>query len=262
MRGTSLAVLFVIACAVLPSARAARAQTAVSVDSTQLAVFENEVPVAIERCMYNYMGDSLVVVATTQRTFVDEHRARHPLRKSMMLVVDAHDLGLIRYLSTQDFNDHQIVRGLIPGDTSMTYFIELDGGGNADRVTQPPGRLFVMDSQMFSLFDVLSRSLANKTFTTRHVQLLALQTDSLAAPLATVTALGADTLVVGRSKQAVKRFAFEDPSARFELWSDRQGRLVRLVHAESGLRVERVPAAAAPARKPPAVKKTGSGTPQ
>jgi hypothetical protein len=129
-------------------------------------------------------------------------------------------------------------------------------------VVQPPGRLFVMDSQLFSLFDVLSRSLANKTFTTRRVQLLALQPDSLAAPLATVTSLGSDTLVVGRSKQAVKHFAFEDPSARFELWADRQGRLVRLVHAESGLRVERVPASATPpTRKPSAAKKPATATP-
>src|SRR6185369_1323452 len=259
MRGTLLAVLLIATFAALPPARPAAALTPVSVDSTQFAVFENEVPVATERCMYNHMGDSLVVVATTQRTFVDEQGTRHPLRKSMMLVVDAHDMGLVRYLSTQDFNDHEIVRGLIPGDTSMTYFVEMDGGGNADRVVQPPGRLFVMDSQMFSLFDVLSRSLANKTFTTRRVQLLALQTDSLAAPLATVTALGADTLVIGRSKQVVKHYAFEDASARFEMWSDRQGQLVRLVHAESGLRVERV-AAPAP-RKPPAAKQPSSGAP-
>jgi hypothetical protein len=89
---------------------------------------------------------------------------------------------------------------------------------------------------------------------------LALQPDSLAAPLATVIALGADTVVVGRAKQPVKHFAFEDESARFELWADRQGRLVRLTHAASGLRVERVPAAAAsPARKP-AAKKASAGT--
>jgi len=254
MRGTLRTLLCAVTLVALHPARTARAAVAAAVDSGQLVVFENDLPVATERNVFQYMGDSLVVVATTRREFVDENGAHHPLRKSMMLVVDSRDLGLIRYLSTQDFNDHQIVRGLIPGDTSMTYFIEMDGGGNADRVVQPPGRLFVMDSQMFSLFDVLSRSLARKTFTTRRVQLLALQPDSLASPLATITALGADTLEVGRSKQAVKHYAFEDASARFELWSDAQGRLVRLVHSESGLRVERVPAAASPAKKPGAKK--------
>jgi hypothetical protein len=93
------------------------------------------------------------------------------------------------------------------------------------------------------------------------VQVLALQPDSLAAPLATVTTLGADTVVVGRSKKPLKHYAFEDPSARFELWSDRQGRLVRLTHAESGLRVERVSATTATSTsKPSGVKKPGAGT--
>jgi hypothetical protein len=259
MRGTLRAVLLVVASIALHPARDARAQAPAGVDSAQLVVFEHDVPVASERNVFQNMGDSLVVIATLRREFVDEHGAHHPLRKSMMLVVDAHDLGLIRYLSTQVFDEHEIVRGLIPGDTSMTYYIEVDGAGNADQVVQPPGRLFVMDSQLFSLFDVLSRSLANKTFTTRRVQLLALQPDSLAAPLATITALGADTLQIGKAKQPVKHYAFEDPSARFELWADRQGRLVRLVHAESDLRVERVPSTT-PAHKPAAAKKPGTGT--
>jgi hypothetical protein len=228
-----------------------------------LIVFENEVPVATERNVFQTMGDSLVVTATMKRDFLDEQGTRHPLRKTMMLVVDSRDLGLIRYVSNQDFDNHQIVRGVLPGDTVMTYYIELDGGGSADRLVRPPGRLFVMDSQMFSLFDVLSRSLASKSFTTRRVQVLALQTDSLAAPLATVTALGADTLVFGNTKQPVKHFAFEDQSARFELWSDKRGRLVQLTHPESGLRVERVLDTPAPSsKKPAAAKKTSAGTPR
>ena len=260
MRGIMRALSSVVALLVLLLAAKARAQVAAAVDSGQLVVFENDVPVATERNVFQNLGDSLVVMATTHRDFVDDKGAHHPLQKSMMLVVDARDLGLIRYLSTQDFNGHEIVRGLVPSDTSMAYYVEMDGGGNADQVVRPPGRLFVMDSQMFSLFDVVSRSLAGKSFTTRRVQLLALQPDSLAAPLATVTALGADTVHVGRTKQTVKHYAFEDPSARFELWADSKGRLVRLLHPESGMRVERVPATATAARKPPATKKASSGT--
>jgi hypothetical protein len=258
MRGTLRAVLLAVATIALHPAREARAQAPAAVDSSQLVVFEHDVPVANERNVFQYMGDSLVVIATLKRSFVDEKGVRHPLSKSMLLVVDSRDLGLIHYLSTQEFNDHEIVRGLIPGDTAITYYIEMDGAGNADRVVQPPGRLFVMDSQLFSLFDVVSRSLANKSFTTRRVQLLALSADSLAAPLATVTALGTDTLTVGRTRQPVKHYAFEDPSARFELWADKQGRLLRLVHAESGVRVERVPATAVAAKKP--AKKASAGT--
>lgn len=261
MRRAPWTLLCALALVALHPAREAHAQVPAAVDSGQLIVFEHDLPVATERNVFQNMGDSLVVIATTHRDLLDQHGAHHPLKKSMMLVVDSRDLGLIHYLSTQYFNDHVIVRGLIPSDTSMTYYIEMDGGGNADQVVLPPGRLFVMDSQMFSLFDVVSRSLFNKTFTTRRVQLLALTSDSLASPVATVTALGADTLLVGKTKQPVKHYAFEDPSARFELWSDRQGRLVRLIHAESGVRVERVPAEAPPpARKPASIKKASAGT--
>src|SRR5262245_52386783 len=216
MRGTLLAVVVVLASALLLPARAA-AQLSPAADSALLIVFERDTPVARETCAYHYMGDSIVVVSTAHRDFLDEQGKHHPLQKTMMLVVSSRDLGLIRYISSQDFNDHQIVRGLVPGDTSMTYYIEMDGAGDADRVVQPPGRLFVMDSQMFSLFDVLTRSLASKQFTTRRVQILALQPDSLAAPLATITAMGSDTVTVGRSKVTAKRYAFEDESARFEL---------------------------------------------
>src|SRR5206468_8172694 len=124
---------------------------------------------------------------TTRRQFQDDKGQRHPFVKTMLLVVDAQDLGLMRYLSNQEFRDHKAVRGLLPGDTVMTYYDEYDGVGGADRLVQPPGRLFVLDPQMFTLFDVLCRSLAGKQFETRHVQLLTMAPDSLSMPMATVT---------------------------------------------------------------------------
>src|SRR5262245_18804358 len=158
-RPCRIALVLALACFAAAGARDARAQTTAPADTALLVVFEHDTPIARERSVFRNMGDSLVVTATTNRDFLDDQQAHHAYRKSMMLVVDSRDLGLIRYLSTEDFNGHQVVRGLIPGDTSMTYYRELDGGGDADRLVQPPGRLYVMDSQMFSLFDVLCRSL-------------------------------------------------------------------------------------------------------
>jgi len=238
-----------------------RAQAPAPSDSSQLVVFEHDQPVAHERNYYTNMGDSIVVEAETTRQFTDDKGQRHPFRKTMVLAVDSHDLGLIRYFSNQEFDGHRINRGVLAGDTSMTYYIELDGGGNADRVVQPPGRLFVMDSQMFSLFDVLCRSVVNKTFETRRVQVIALTTDSLAAPLATLASAGFDTLRLGKATVRAHHYTFEDPSARFDLWADPKGRLVRLTHAESGLRVERAPDEAprpATAAKKPAAKPANS----
>jgi hypothetical protein len=232
----------------------ASAQAPPPPDSSLLVVYDHDTPIAHERSKFVNLGDSLIVSATASRDLLDEKGGRHPLRKTMVLVVDARDLGLIRYVSNQDFDGHVLVRGLLPGDTSMTYYSELDGGGDAERLVQPPGRLFVIDSQMFTLFDVLCRSLANKSFTSRRVQLLALQPDSLTTPLATLTFAGSDTLVNGRTKLVAKHYRLEDESAQFEMWADRLGRLVKLSHSESGLRVERVADEPARSTKPASPK--------
>ena len=234
-----LGVTLGFAAAALPMR--ASAQPLAPPDSATYVVFEYGTPVGNERSAFQNYGDSIVVSSETKRQFLDEKGGRHQYSKTMVLVVDARDLGLLRYVSGQRLDGSTITRGLIPGDTAMTYYRELDGAGSADRVVQPPGRLFVMDSQMFALFDVLCRSLVGKRFTTRRVQMLALQPDSLATPLATVTAAAEDTLQLGRLRITARHYTLEDPSARFDLWADRQGRLLRLTHDPSGLRVERVP---------------------
>jgi hypothetical protein len=238
-RAMTLAVLAAVAlAAAVPTARA---QVIADSDSGMLVIFDKDVPVANEHYRYQYMGDSLMIAATTQRQFQDEKGQRHPFTKHMVLVVDSHDLGLQRYTSSQEFNDHKAVRGLLPGDTVMTYFTEIDGAGTADRVVQPPGRLFVLDQQLFTLFDVLCRSLASKVFVSRRVQLVALAPDSLAMPLATITVGKPDTLQQGSRRTPARRYVLEDQGVRFDLWADAHGRMLRLVNEPSGLSVERVP---------------------
>ena len=243
MRPTLL--LLALLALTLPSAaRAAGAPP----DSGRFIVFQGDMPVANEKFTFQFLGDSLTLTALSRRTMQDEKGQRHAYQKSMVLVADARDLGLQRYMSIQEFQGVKIQRGLIPGDTSVTYFYEENGGGNAFRLVQPPGRLYVMDSPMFSLFEVVTRGLAGKQFTTRRMQLLAL-TDSMTTPLATVTTLKSDTLSVGERRVPVRRYRFEDESASFELYADSRGRLIRLVHAPSGLHVEREPDPVAPAKK-------------
>ena len=238
-----LAVLALLLAGLAP---AAHAQVAAVQDSGLLLVYEGDRPVAHENYRLQAMGDSLLFTAVHERVFVDDQGARHAFKKNMLLVVDSRDLGLMRYVSIQEFKGGNYTRGLFTSDTSMTYYHELDGAGGADRVVQPPGRLFVMDSQLFTLFDVLCRSLANKSFDKRRVQMLALLPDSLTMPVATVTMARPDTVRIGGRRVTLRHYVLEDPSATFELWADPVGRLVRLVHAASGVHVERdLPTAAA-----------------
>jgi hypothetical protein len=225
----------------------ALAQGRVEADSGRFVIFQGDVPMARERFAFQWMGDSLVITAFNQRTLEDEQGVKHPFQKSLALVVDSRDLGLRSYTSIEQFQGHTVTRGLVPGDTSISYYSEYDGMGSAARLVQPPGRLYVMDSHLFTLFEVISRSLAARTFTSRPVQLLALA-DSMRTPVATVTTGPADTLRLGTRRVPARRYTFADASASFALWTDARGRVLRLTH-ESGLRVEREPDAAPPPRK-------------
>ena len=243
--------LLALAASVAASApRAAAAASSTPPDTGRFLVFQGAMPVAHERFSLHLLGDSLLVAAVAERTLQDETGERHPMRKTLSMVVDSRDLGLIRYTSVQEFQGHTVTRGLVPGDTSITYYLEVDGGGNAMRLVQPPGRLYVLDSQLFSLFEVLCRSLAPKSFTTRRVQVLALA-DSMTTPIATVTMGKPDTLRLGKLRVPSRRYTFSDESVTFELWADSRGRLMRLVHEPTGLRVEREPDVATPLRRRP-----------
>jgi hypothetical protein len=239
--------LALLALALPAVARAANAPP----DSGRFIIFQGDVPVANEKFVFQYLGDSLALTAVSRRTMQDEQGQRHNFEKTMLLVADARDLGLQRFHSTQEFRGNKIQRGLLPGDTSITFYFEENGGGEAFRLVQPPGRLYVMDSPMFSLFEVVTRGLVGKTFTSRRMQLLAL-TDSMSTPLATVTTLKPDTLRSGELRVPVSRYRFEDTSASFDLYADSRGRLIRLVHEPSGLHVEREPdpVAVSKAKKP------------
>ena len=209
-------------------------------DSGRLIVFQGDMPVANEKFSFQFLGDSLALTAVSRRTMQDDQGQRHNYEKSMVLVADSRDFGLQRYVSIQEFRGETVQRGLIPGDTAISYYLEQNGGGQALRLVQPPGRLYVMDSPMFSLFEVITRGLAGKQFASRRMQLLTL-TDSMYTPVATVTSLKPDTLRLGDKRVPVRRYRFEDESASFDLYADARGRMMRLVHSLTGLHVEREP---------------------
>jgi hypothetical protein len=248
MRTLSSLLAAVSFTALIHAAPPATAQTLAEPDTGLLVVFDHDMAVGHERFSWEPMGDSIVVSATARRTLTDDQGQRHAYEKTMLCVVDSHDLGLLRYLSNQTFQQMTAVRGVLPGDTTLTYYTEFGDLGNAVRLVQPPGRMFVVDTPMFSLFDVLMRSLAGKEFQSRRVQLLAMTPDTLTMPQATITRAELDTLQMGTRKVVARHYAFEDPSVRFELWADAKGRLLRMKHEDTGMMVER--AEPEPAAKP------------
>ena len=254
-----LAALALFATLALPAVARAAAVAAVA-DSGMLLLFEGPTVVAREEFRWTTEGDSVRVFAAHTRSFLDEAKVRQRFEKRMELVVDGRDFGLRSYTSNQTFLDRTVVRGIVPEDTLFTYYSEVDGACSAIRLVRPPGRLYVLDSGMFTLFDVLCRSVAGREFRTRRVQTLALAPDTVTTPLVTLTQQSPDTVRVDGGRLVLRRYVFEDGTARFDLWADPEGRLRRLSHEASGLRVER--AADAATAPPPTRKRTGTTKPK
>ncbi len=206
----------------------------------------------VETFSYEHRSDSLWVESEVYQTLLRGDGA-DTLRKRMTLVVDAISHGFKSYASTQDLGGHRAVRSVVARDTTFSSFRQYDDRGEGDVYALPPGRLFVLDGGMFSLFDVICRALAGTTFESRPLNLFAIgPRDSLFE--GTVTDLGADTLRWGGRRVITRRLGFTDGAIHYEAWLGPDGHMLRLVQPDARLRVERE----APAIKPRAPRPRGS----
>ncbi|MEO5988165.1 MAG: hypothetical protein ABIU54_08940 [Candidatus Eisenbacteria bacterium] len=227
----------------------ARADGPMTLDQGYFIVFQGDQPVAREHFEYVRSGDSLVVTAVVERKIRDASGVEIKFEKTSQTVLSEFDFGMRTYLSKQTFEDHSTVKNVSTDDTTLTVSSEVDGAGGIDRIVRPAGRLYVMDPLVFSLFDIICRSLSPQSFTKRPIQLITLGATSTTTE-ATVSAAGADTVRWGGKRVVTRRFVMTDPGSRFTVWMDPKGRMLRLEHDGSGLSVVREqPAVVAPRKK-------------
>lgn len=232
LRGTFAALML---CA---SAVAGRTEGLQTIDQGRFIVFQGDVPVALERFEYVRSGDSLVITAVVQRKAKDSSGVEVRFDKTAQMVVTEADYGIHSYLSNQSYDGHTVTKHVTPGDTLLTVATEVDGAGDLVGVTRPPGRLFVMDPLVFSLFDIICRSVSPQTFSKRPIQLLTLGPSSTTTE-ATIATAGADTVRWGGKRVIARRFVMTDSGSRFTVWMDPKGHMLRLEHDGSGVSVVR-----------------------
>ena len=139
-------------------ATSAPAQTTATADRGRFAAFEHGQPVATERFEYLPSGDSIFVKATVYRKRRDAAGVEKQLTKSMNMVVNAFDFGLRSYVSNMNYDGHLSTKGIIPGDTAMTVYSEVDKRGTADRLVQPPSaRSLVLAAMLCALIAPMAR---------------------------------------------------------------------------------------------------------
>ena len=207
------------------------------IDKGSFVVYSKGRVVGAESFSIEARGDSLNVSSRAYQTFHTD-RGEESVDKKMVLLAARSDYGLRMYQSNQTFRGDVLVRGIVMGDTAFTLYREINGGGEGDRRVLPPGRLFVLDSQLFSLFDLICLSLKERTFDTWPISLVTLgERDSVLE--ATATHLGYETLRWSAKPVKARKLMISDGGTTFLVWADPAGRMLKLVHEPTDLRVER-----------------------
>ena len=129
-------------------------------------------------------------------------------------------------------------RGVTPGDTSLTLWRQENERGTGDVIVRPPGKIFILDPQVFTLFDLISRDLFSRPFRKRPIQLLVLSTrDTVVQAMA--TDLGVETLRWGQRPVQARKYLIADTTSEFYTWMAPHGVMIKMEQPATGLRVVR-----------------------
>ena len=209
------------------------------VDQGVFRVYLGGHAVGTETFAYDLKGDSLVISSHLRR-LVSTPSGDDTLDKEVMLVADSLEYDLRSYQSTQKFQGKSVRRGVFPRDTTFAVFREIGNKGSGDQLARPPGHLYIVDPQVFVLFDMMCRTLQHRVFGTRPIWVLSLGVkDSVIS--ASATDLGTEEIRWGNRQIQARKLRLADPATQFIAWVSPAGRMLRLIQPEAGLRVEREP---------------------
>ena len=167
--------IFAVVVALLHPALAAAQTEIETIDQGNYVISVGERAVGAENFTIQSRSDSVFCQARsylTRRTSEGDQM----VEKIMGWSANLSDWSLRYYQSNETFRGETLVRGVVqlPGDTALTVFVERkEGGGAASRRVAPPGRTFILDSGLYTLFNLICLSFHDRTFNTRPLNLLA-----------------------------------------------------------------------------------------
>ncbi len=213
------------------------------VDKGSFNVYRHDQLLGAETFQITQGHDSLAVQAR-QYLKLQTSTGEEPLERDADLLVNRVDFSLRSFNSIRTFQGRTIKRGIVLSDTHYVAYREDEKGGEGEARTLPPGRIYVMDSQLITMFDLICRSFQDRKFTSRDIHLLALgPRDTMLT--AHARALGSETIRWGGKPVSARKLQLViDTQTTFTLWIGPQGRLLRLVEPAGGLKAERAAAAA------------------
>ncbi len=213
-----------------------------SIDRGNLIVYLHDQAIGAETFGVEGHADSINYGARSYRK-VHTANGEEMIEKQMILSAGRANFALRTYQSNETIHGQTVITGVIAGeeDTALTVYREQkEGMGVANRLVAPPGRVFVLDSGIYSLFNLICLDLHGKTFASRPLSLLTLsaaQGDTIVE--AQVTDRGTETIRWGSRPVQARKLELRDRDTVFEVWANPSGKMLRLVNAPTGLRVER-----------------------
>ena len=222
------------------------------IDKGTYKVYQRDRALGTETFEFDSRGDSLSIFSHVVQVLPGPD-GDLPIDKQVVLVVGTFDYDLRFYQSTLKVAGKVLTRGLVVNDTAFTAYRESStAGGMGDRFPRPPGRIFVLDGQVFVLFDVMCRDLGGKTFKQRPVSVILLRDELDQVTQITAADMGADTIRWAARPVVARQLRFSDSYSTFRAWVGPQGFMLRLEQDGSGLRVEREPSPPVRRRAEPA----------
>ena len=225
------------------------------IDKGTYRVYQRGRPLGTEVFSFESSGDSLRVFSTVAQVLPGPNGDSLVIDKQAVLIVGKLDYDLKWYQSTLKAGGKELTRGLVVQDTAFTSYRESSTGvGEGVRFHRPPGRLFVVDSQVFVLFDVMCRNLGTTSFKSRPVSVILLRDEDDQVTEINATDHGSETIQWAARPVVARKLSFGDNYSTFNAWVHPRGYMVRLEQEGSGLRVERDPS--------PAVKRRDGSSPR
>jgi len=208
-------------------------------DSGTYRVYFRDRLLGTEKFSLEPRGDRVAVISNVDEQ-IPTPDGDKKLQKKASLTIKTLDYDIVGYQSEQNFLGTKLSRGVSPGDTVLTTYREGGGVmGGGDTYLRPPGKMFVIDSQVFALFDVLLRSLHGRMFE-RTMPVIV-----LAEPRDTILDISCrpgdvEKVTVQGKAYSAQRVSLSDGASEFTAWIAPSGQMLRLEQPAAGLRVERL----------------------
>lgn len=215
-----------------------------------------------EKFSFEPRGDSVLVFSNVDEQLPTPQGAQH-LDKKMLMTIKAIDSNLLAYQSEQAFVGERVLRGITVHDTTLTTFREVDGKGVGDTYERPPGRMFVVDAQVFTLFDVMLRSMHGKMEIGERplsVIVLGAPRDSLMDIQFRPGDIG--TVEVDGRRRSARQVTLSDGTSEFTAWVAPAGHMLRLDQPATGMRIERADTTAASSAPRPGARRAPVASPK